>query len=186
MNIEEEFLKEVVPDKQRPTRKVVINCKRKGNSFERTVAKILSERFNLVFARTVSSGAYTGGQNVKNADALTEEQKLIYTGDIRCPVNFVFTVECKNYKSLDFYDLFNTSSVIYSWYRQSESDSKLLNKKPLLIVKTNNHKPIAFVDVKYLLEKKVDTSKVVFTHKGKAVFWLDDLLKFSDDFFFTS
>jgi len=183
-DIEKEFLSNIIEDKKHPTRKKGINSKQKGNSFERIIAKVFSERFNRSFARTVSSGAYTGGKNVKNAEVLSEEQLLIFASDIRCPKDFAFSIECKSYKALDFYDLFNESSNLFSWYEQSERDAKLLNKEPLLIVKTNQHKPIVFVEMDYLIKHPCSDKKPVFIHKCKACFWLEDLLTFSDSFFF--
>ena len=181
-DIEKEFLDNVIDEKHHPKKRV--NSKQKGNSFERNVAKLFSERFKKPFARTVSSGAYTGGSNVKNASNLTEEQLLIFASDIRCPKDFAFSIECKSYKSLDFYDLFNESSHLFDWYNQSETDAKLLNKEPLLIVKTNQHRPIVFVGMDYLMRHPYSDKKPVFIHKYKACFWLEDLLTFSDSFFF--
>lgn len=185
MNIEEEFLNEVVETKTRSTRRKGINSKNKGSNAERELAHILNERFKgYTFARSVSSGAYTGGQNRGRAETLDESQLLVFAGDIRVPKNFNFTIEHKFYKSLDFYDLFNPSSKLFDWYSQSEADAKMVNKEPLLIVKTNNHKRIAFVNMSYLVKHPNINSNIVFIHKAKGCFWLEDLLKEPDSFFF--
>ena len=181
-DIEKEFLNEVVPDKQRSTRRKSINSKRKGNSGELECVHILKERFpNMEFARTMGSGNYTGGKNAKNAETLTEEQILMFAGDIRCPKEFKFSIEHKFYASLDFYDLFNKSSKLYSWYNQATSDANLLNKTPMLIVKTNNHKRIAFIKINVATEIK--EIQPTFVHEGWCCYWLEDLLKAEDSFF---
>lgn len=179
-DLEREFLSDEINVKTHPKKRKSINSKQKGNSFERTIAKLLTERFGREFRRTVSSGAYTGGMNVKNADSLTESQLLIFVSDIRTPEDFKFSIECKSYKEIGFYDLFSKSSNLYSWYEQSETDSKLLKRSPLLIVKTNNHKPIVFVK----LEVAPKTIKPVFIHEGRCCYWLEDLLTLPDSYFF--
>src|SRR5574344_1032974 len=113
MNIEEEFLTEVETKiKSRPSpRKKGINSKRKGSAAELSLVHELNDRFkNYTFARSVQSGAYTGGFNQYRAEALTEEQKLVFSGDIRVPKNFKFTIEHKAYATLDFWELFNKGS----------------------------------------------------------------------------
>lgn len=180
-DIEKEFLDSVVPDRQRPTRKKTINAKKKGNRGELDCVNILKERFpGKTFSRTIGSGNYTGGKNSGNAEILTEEQRLIFAGDIRCPKEFKFSIEHKFYAKLDFYDLFNKSSNLYQWYAQAESDANILKKSPLLIVKTNQHKRIAFVRIE-TASKKIQP---VFVHAGWCCYWLEDLLGLPDEFFF--
>lgn len=186
--IENEFLKEVVPDKQRSTRKKTINAKKKGNRGELDCVNILKERFpGKTFSRTMGSGNYTGGKNAYHAETLTEEQKLMFVSDIRTPKEFKFSIEHKFYAKIEFYDLFNASSDLHSWYEQSLTDAKLLNKSPLLIVKTNQHKRIVFVMMDDLMKYKrihMDIKSPVFIHEGRGCYWLEDLLEFGDDFFF--
>lgn len=185
VNIEEEFLNEVVSDKQRSTRKRTINAKKKGNRGELDCVNILKKRFpNKIFSRTMGSGNYTGGKNAKNAEMLTEEQKLMFVSDIRTPKEFKFSIEHKFYAKIDFYDLFNKSSDLHNWYEQSVTDAKLLNKSPLLIVKTNQHKRIVFVMMEDLIKYKNKKINPIFIHENRACYWLEDLLTFPDDFFF--
>ena len=147
-NIEKEFLGEVIPDKLHPKKRK--NCKAKGNRGELECVNILKERFpGKVFSRTMGSGNYTGGKNAHNAETLTEEQILLFAGDVRCPKEFKFSIEHKFYANLDFYDLFNKSSNLFKWYEQSETDARLLKKFPMLIVKTNQHKRIVFVKLEH-------------------------------------
>lgn len=185
-DIESEFLGTNVPDKQRSTRKKTINAKKKGNRGELDAVNILKERFKgQIFSRTMGSGNYTGGQNAKNAELLTEEQKLMFVSDIRTPKEFKFSIEHKFYASIDFYDLFNKSSDLHKWYEQAETDAKLLERSPMLIVKTNQHKRIVFVKMDYLIRNPyIDNNKIVFIHEGWACLWFEDLLNTPDCFFF--
>lgn len=75
--------------------------KTKGKSFEREVAKILSEVFNENFERVPNSGAFIGGKNKVRRSKVDEYQEKIFLGDIIPPANWEIVVECKNYKKLD-------------------------------------------------------------------------------------
>jgi len=178
-DIEEEFLTQVVPDKQRTKKRS--NSKKKGNRGEYDLVKILKERFpDKIWSRTFGSGAYTGGLNANHSKLLTEEQKLLFVSDIRCPKEFRFSIEHKFYEKIDFYDLFNKSSNLFSWYEQADTDAKLLNKSPLLIVKTNKHKRIVFVK----LDVAPRNLKPVFVHENRCCYWLEDFLTLPDEYFF--
>lgn len=187
-SIEEEFLTEVVGDKTKPTRKKSINSKQKGSRNERECKDILNKRFEgvAVFSRTPMSGAYVGGENRAAKSFLTEAQKEMMTSDIFCNnPKFKFSIEHKAYSEGSFWDLFNESSNLFKWYEQSETDAKSINKEPLLIVKYNNHKRIAFVNMSYMMKYPyLNKEKIVFIHKYKACLWLDDLLEAPDCFFF--
>lgn len=191
MNIEDEFLKEIIPDKQRSNRKKTLNSKKKGSRGEKECKDIFNNRFKeiAIFSRTPGSGNYVGGANAYKAKNLSEEQLQMMTSDLFCNnIKFKFSIEHKFYAKIDFYDLFNKSSDLYKWYEQSVTDAKLLNKSPLLIVKTNQHKRIAFVMMDDILNYRKNnlegTPSPVFIHEGRACYWLEELLKFKDSFFF--
>lgn len=180
-DLEKEFLSTIIETKTKSTRKKSINAKKKGNNGELELVHILNERFgDRTFARSVSSGAYTGGMNRSRADSLTEEQALVFSGDIRVPKNFKFTIEHKSYANFDFWWLFGEKSTLFSWYAQSESDAEAVNKKPLLVVKINNHKRICFVN----LEDIPKGANIIFAHNGKGCFNLEDFLNLKDEYFF--
>lgn len=189
MNIEEEFLTEVetnIRTRAKP-RKKSINSKQKGSNAEREMAHLLNERFEgHKFARSVQSGAYIGASNESRAEDLTYEQKLVFSGDIRIPSNFNFTIEHKFYKEASFWDLFNDSSDLHQWFSQAKHDAEAVKKSPMLVVKYNNHKRIA-----YLLSSVRTGLIPIFTHFDKATkstwecYNLDDLFELPDDFFFS-
>ena len=69
-----------------------------------------------------------------------------------------------------------------------ETQMKINDKINLLIVKTNQHKRIAFVMMDDILNYRKNnlerTPSPVFIHEGRACYWLEELLKFKDSFFF--
>lgn len=78
--------------------------KAKGSSWEREVAKYLSQLYNESFLRNISgSGAYVGGKNFVRKSTLTEEQIRHTRGDIIVPESFsLLNCECKSYSSFPF------------------------------------------------------------------------------------
>lgn len=183
--LEEEFLSEVETTiKTHKTSRKKINCKKKGNAGELQLVHILNERFpSYTFARTVQSGAYIGKSNVTRAESLTEDQILIFAGDIRVPKNLRFTIEHKAYAEASFWDLFNESSDLHSWMQQAQHDAETVGKQPMLIVKYNNKKRIVYLKKDYV-DSLGSKSNIVFSHNGWNCYWLEDVLKEPDSFFF--
>jgi hypothetical protein len=81
--------------------------KTKGNSWEREVAKHLTELYGEPFIRVPNSGAYIGGANTKRKEILHEGQIRSFKGDIIPGQSFPkFNCECKNYADFPFHQLF--------------------------------------------------------------------------------
>ena len=84
--------------------------KSKGNSWERQVAKYLTELYGEPFIRVPNSGAYIGGANTKRKQILHEGQIRSFKGDIIPGQSFPkFNCECKNYGDFPFHQLFSGS-----------------------------------------------------------------------------
>lgn len=94
--------------------------KAKGSSFEREVAKYLSDMYGESFIRNISgSGAYVGGSNVHRKSTLTNNQILSTRGDIHCPESFSnLNIECKSYSDFSWHLLFEESKQLESWIEQ--------------------------------------------------------------------
>lgn len=176
MKIDEEFFEGILP-KIKPTRKKGINSKKKGNSFELQIAKLLTKRFGKKFQRTFFSGAFTGGTNVSRSETMTEEQKLMVVGDINVPKEFLFSIECKARKEAAFWDLFNKSSEIFQWFNQAINDANKVKKFPMIIVKYNNKEPLCFTPVNF------ETHKYFMIDIWNC-FLLKDVLALQDKYFF--
>ena len=157
---------------------MAINSKQKGKSWERALCKILKERFpGRDFSRVPTSGAFFGKTNKEKRSLAEDNVKEVLSGDIICPSDFRFSIECKSYANISFWDLFNESSDLHSWMKQCSEDAAFVNKDPLLVVKINNHKPFVAIKLEY--------DGYVFEHRGFFFYNLEDLLtKFDDGFFF--
>lgn len=156
-----------------------VNSKNKGNRNENELAKILNERFGngkKIFSRSPQSGAWGGGSNRELREDMDYQSKLTLASDIITPHNFKFIIEHKAYKQASFWDLFNSSSELNSWVKQVEDDSSWVDKEPMLIVKYNNKKRIVYI--------KQKIKGYVFEWNEWYCYWLDDLLKLDNKFFY--
>ena len=92
-----------------------INSKRKGNSGERELAKLLSHITGVPWHRVPCSGSLftSGSQDLYRGD--------VYSND---PFYCDVVIECKNYKTpVRVSDLFNPKSTFNSWLLQLRSES---------------------------------------------------------------
>jgi len=94
--------------------------KKKGNSWERTVAKYLSEQHSASFIRVPHSGAYIGGTNVYRKAQLDSSQIKGFKGDIIPPETWIhFNAEAKNYADFPFHQLYQGSvPMLEKWLGQ--------------------------------------------------------------------
>ena len=134
----------------------VKNPKNKGNGFERTVAKILSEWAGVKFMRTPSSGA------IHNFN----DKRVV--SDIVAPLslgNFPFSIECKNVECSWEWSTFleGTSVTINKHWDQCVTDAEREGLIPLLIV-TKNFRSIfgiveepTWVGLPYKATKEIST-----------------------------
>lgn len=118
---------------------MAVNGKRKGNSFELTIAKTLSKHFNDEFTRVPSSGALTGGKNREKVKNLREDAQEILSGDIITPKDHAFCYEVKAYNDEPkFHQVLNGKSLtLDEWINQVDGDASFCNKIPILIFKIN-------------------------------------------------
>lgn len=114
-------------------------AKKKGNSFERECVHILTEHFGQGFSRVPQSGAAFGGTNFRRAEGFSNNAMTVLVGDIITPELFPFSIECKSYKSLQFFQLLKGSCTqLDGWISQSEQDCLLSKKQPIIFFKLNN------------------------------------------------
>ena len=183
-NLEDEFLTEVDSEiKTHRNKKKKINSKKKGSNNETQCKHILNERFEgiTVFQRSPNSGAFVGGQNFYRKEQLNEEQNLLFVGDLYCNrKDFKYTIEHKAYAESSFWDLFNESSDLHSFMQQAQHDADSVNKKPMLIIKYNNKKRIIYIHEKPF--NPIFTTN--YLGKDWNCYWLEDLLKQPNEFFF--
>ena len=151
-----------------------INSRAKGNTFERKIAKLLNETFNLKeFSRTPGSGAYA------TTHELPEHLKIY--GDLITPKKFKYTVECKKgYNKENIISLLNYSSDLWKFIEQSEKDAEKSGKEPLMIYQQDRQPAIAVVR-KTSFPKRGPNIEV----KKYRIYYLDDLLKLEKSYCFT-
>ena len=161
-----------------------INGKSKGNGFERKIANLLSARFETEtgltkpFRRNADSGSYFGGSNQQRTQ--THNLDFATFGDLICPKNFKFSIECKHYKTApSFQSIINHNVTAWDgWLKQAIQDSESANKKMCLIIKYNNVDEFVLVADKLL--DIYDYSK----YKTWYLYKLTDFLAMPDSYFF--
>lgn len=109
--------------------------KAKGNNWERTVAKHLSDVFDSNFTRVPTSGAMTGGMNAGVLAKMTDNQKLLLEGDIIPPDHlYKMKIECKSLKKFSFAGMLSENKQLEDWIEQARGRDKVW----FLIFKINN------------------------------------------------
>jgi len=162
-----------------------VNGKAKGNSFERDIANQLSERFHAFtgieksFRRNPDSGSFFGGTNVGRTEIYDTDYALY--GDLICPRNFNFSVECKHYKTPPPLNAIMTQKVTQwdTWLKQASQDANVSKKDMVMIVKYNRTETMAF------LSTPIPSLDLILRYKDYCVYSLDTILKQEDKFFFS-
>jgi len=125
------------------------NSKHKGKRGELALVKLLNERFDTSqFSRVVGSG-----NRWSQVECVTKD----YIGDIVCPPNFRFTVECKNgYNELDMYVATQSKvALLDEFLDQASDDANRTGKQPLLCWKKDRQPWLAFLKAE-LVQKDLE------------------------------
>lgn len=121
---------------------MAINSKQKGNTAERAVAKILSEKLGGSFQRVPSSGSFIGGKNAGRKEFLSETQIRASKSDIIPPDEFYnLVIEVKFYKDLPYANFATDTKIalIDGWLKELDYDCDE-GDVGILCFKTNNKK----------------------------------------------
>lgn len=162
-----------------------VNGKNKGNTFERKVSLLLSERFKLAtgletsFRRNIDSGSFFGGSNRFRTE--THDLSKASFGDIICPTDFTYNIECKFYANPPSFDMIIKQDIKQwdTWLEQAKQDAINANKKLALIAKFNRIEEIVILDQ---LPMGMTYS---FMYKSYYVTTLTNFLALSDIEFFS-
>jgi len=147
-----------------------INSKRKGNAAELELAKILTKRFGLPFARVgVSSGARPKQVELDNKATET------FTGDLVTPDGFRFSVECKSVNK--DVDLLDQSALLDKFLKQAADDAISIGKIPLLCWKRYRKGWIVVLPERYVFSKSVVFTNYYSVYREWMVCYLDALLE---------
>ena len=135
-----------------------VNSRRKGNAFEREIAKLFNTRFGTKdFCRSPGSGAF----------ATTHElpQHIKVHGDLITPQKFKFILECKSGYDVTFEDIFKPKSDLYKFIEQARRDAKKADKDWLVVYKKTRHKPFVITSKPYSLGTVVVVNKEYYIYK---------------------
>jgi len=161
-----------------------VNGKQKGNTFERKISNLLSDRFKLAtgleqpFRRNIDSGSFFGGSNQKRTQ--THDLSKASFGDIICPEGFTYNLECKFYKDAPSFNLLLKQDVKQwdEWVLQAKQDAVHANKKMAVIIKYNKIEEIVILD-----QLPINLS-YSFMYKSYYVTTLEKFLSLDDSEFF--
>ena len=150
-----------------------VNSRAKGSTFERSIAKILNDRFKTTeFSRTPGSGAF--------ATTHTLPDYLKIYGDLITPLNFKYCIECKKgYNKENLYSIYNYSSDTWKFIEQCEKDSEKCQKIPMVIFKQDRQKTLAIVPYN-IIYKSNNYIEIHKEEKRYRIYLFDDLLKEDD------
>ncbi len=170
------------------TEKKSVNGKRKGNQYERVIANKLSDRFigytgiPNSFRRNADSGSFFGGKNKERISNYSMDKASF--GDIVCPNNFNFTIECKNYKEAPSFSSIIKGSVnlFDKWIDQAEQDALSASKDFIIAMKFNNVPDFILVKNVYIEKFKQISPKMLY--KSYVIYTLSDVLSLDDSIFF--
>ena len=163
---------------------MAVNGKQKGNNFERTIANMFSERFaaytgiEKAFRRNPDSGSFFGGTNVDRKD-IYDTEWAVY-GDLICPRNFNFSVECKHYKKAPPLTAILKQKVSDwdAWIEQAKQDADSSGKAMLIIIRYNNTETLTMTDPDFI------SSPATILYKDVEIHTLEQLMLEQDSFFF--
>ncbi len=145
------------------------SAKQKGKDFEKYTGEVLGNWWHGdPFPRSHGSGSATSLVNVLN---------LRQAGDLYVPLEFPWSVECKN-NNMDWsFDRLAKGSCkeFGAWWRQTCKDAKKVDRWPLLVI-TKNHMPayacmslLAFVDLLGLTFIREFSTAVIIEYNGKRM-----------------
>ena len=94
------------------------NSKKKGNRFERVVAKYFTDWSGFKFGRTPGSGSFHNNRDL-GSDLICNDDKH----KNRCCIS----IECKNYQDIRFEHVLlgNKRCKIFSFWEQAQRDAKI-------------------------------------------------------------
>ncbi len=118
-----------------------INSGDKGKRTERLLVDLMNNRFGGGFSRSIGSG-----NRVEQVFNMPKHAKDTFTGDLVCPENFRFTLECKGgYDDIDLNFVFAKGhSQIDAFLTQADEEADC-GRKPILVWKKNRKPWISFV-----------------------------------------
>ena len=130
-----------------------INSKKKGNTAERAIVKILNDFYKTEeFKRVPTSGMFG---NIHSTN-LSENEAKIFTGDVIVPDWFKYALEVKHYADIDLWKIMATGET--QWDEQlaeEEKNLKISKKKGIILVFKKNRRDWMVMFKKDLFKKSL-------------------------------
>ncbi len=144
-----------------------VNGKKKGNGFERKVAKMLSDWSGHPFHRTPMSGALHWSNDKRVVSDIVPPQEL----------KWPFSVECKNVESSwEFNTLLESTCLFWKHWTQAQEDAIRENMVPILVF-TKNYRNVFIALENHSFEQLLELSQ------GDCNFFTKEYLKISNPAF---
>jgi hypothetical protein len=153
------------------------NSGNKGHRGERNLCKVLKKRFGFEFTRTIGSGNRWG-----QVCFLPKFAQNVYSGDLICPENFKFVIECKDgYGDIDLHTCFEQGlKKIDEWMEQATDEHLRCGRLPIIVWK-KDYKPWLAMIRKEDLKGEF---RYLLSYKDWYIMALSKILDLEDDFFF--
>lgn len=150
----------------------------KGKRGERNLGKVLKKRFGFEFTRTSGSGNRWG-----QVVFLPQHAQQTYSGDLVCPENFKFVLECKDgYGDIDLHVCFERGlQKLDEWMEQATDEHLRCGRLPIICWKKDYKPWLAMVRREDLEGKEF---KYLLNYKDWCIIALCKLLDLNDTFFF--
>jgi Holliday junction resolvase len=167
----------IVDDILKPKMKK-INTGQKGKRTERQIVKILSERFQEPFSRTIGSG-----NRFSQVPNMPQHAQEVFTGDLVTPENFGFVVESKGgYENIDLNAILEDgNSQLDEFIKQVSFDSGRCGRKPMVVWKKDRKPWLAILLTKNL--PHLDWQYRII-YREWSIITLKELLSLPKEFFF--
>lgn len=132
------------------------SSKRKGNTYERRIADLLTESTGVNFRRVPASGGW-------NKFSTKHVRTDIFTGDLVCDrSDFLCSIEVKNRVKFSFESILSSpeKAPFTEWWFQCINDANSVKLHPLLFFKPDRAKDFLAIDESTVKLLKIDLNKI--------------------------
>jgi hypothetical protein len=156
------------------------NSKDKGRRFENNLCKVLKNRFGFEFTRTIGSGNRWG-----QVSFLPHHAQQTFSGDLVCPENFKFVIECKGgYNDIDIHGAFEKGiASLDKWIKQAEDEGERCGRTPIICWKKDYKPWLSLIELSNF-DEPYKLFDYHFKYRNYIMFPLLEILKFEDNFFY--
>jgi Holliday junction resolvase len=108
------------------------------------------------------------------------------SGDVICPENFRYSIECKSYNvNIDF---FSKSALVDEWRKQAVEDANKVGKVPMICWKRPRKGWVVMIPLAVQFINSNESYRHICKHycyyNGWAVMRIEELFRIEDKFFF--